>query len=122
MLRHDNRQVRRGPPRGLLGRERRAPPGAGRKRLVRHARAAEQPEVDASFTDFTLPKFQCDDSLVRVQKKGELLLTTSNDWPYSYLGHQDRRVHRHRRGYHCNGCADAEVGQDHRQAPCHSTG
>lgn len=53
--------------------------------LVRAAQAAEQPRIDASFKDFTLPKFQCDESLVRVQKKGELILTTSNDWPYSYL-------------------------------------
>lgn len=52
--------------------------------LIGTARAAE-PEVDTSFKDFTLPKFQCDDSLVNVQKKGELILTTSNDWPYSYL-------------------------------------
>lgn len=47
--------------------------------------AAEQPRTDQSFKDFTLPKFQCDESLVNVQKKGELILTTSNDWPYSYL-------------------------------------
>ena len=52
--------------------------------LIGTAHAAE-PEVDTSFKDFTLPKFQCDDSLVNVQKKGELILTTSNDWPYSYL-------------------------------------
>ncbi|HEX5325589.1 MAG TPA: ABC transporter substrate-binding protein, partial [Acetobacteraceae bacterium] len=53
--------------------------------VPRTVRAAEQPQIDASFKDFTLPKFDCDDSLVRVQKKGELILTTSNDWPYSYL-------------------------------------
>lgn len=53
--------------------------------LARTAAAAEQPPVDTSFKDFTLPKFECDNSLLRVQKKGELILTTSNDWPYSYL-------------------------------------
>ena len=49
------------------------------------AAAATQPAIDTSFKDFTLPRFNCDDSLVRVQKKGELILTTSNDWPYSFL-------------------------------------
>ncbi|MGI8771613.1 MAG: ABC transporter substrate-binding protein [Acidobacteriaceae bacterium] len=53
--------------------------------LARAALAAEQPRIDTTFKDFTLPKFACDESLVRVQKKGELVLTTSNDWPYSYL-------------------------------------
>lgn len=53
--------------------------------MATKAFAAEQPAVDSGFKDFTLPQFQCDDSLVRVQKKGELVLTTSNDWPYSYL-------------------------------------
>lgn len=53
--------------------------------MARTAFAASPPAVDASFKDFTLPKFQCDDSLVKVQKRGELILTTSNDWPYSYL-------------------------------------
>jgi polar amino acid transport system substrate-binding protein len=53
--------------------------------LARVARAAEEPRIDPSFKDFTLPKMQADESLVRVQKKGELVLTTSNDWPYSYL-------------------------------------
>ncbi len=52
---------------------------------VASAFAAEQPVVDSTFKDFTLSQFQCDDSLIRVQKKGELVLTTSNDWPYSYL-------------------------------------
>lgn len=53
--------------------------------MARTAHAAEQPVIDTSFKNFTLPKFECDDSLVKVQKKGELILTTSNDWPYSYL-------------------------------------
>jgi len=51
----------------------------------RMAVAAAAPEIDTSFKDFTLPKFQCDDSLVKVQQKGELIVCTSNDWPYSYL-------------------------------------
>ena len=49
------------------------------------AQAAETPQISGRFKDFALPKVNCDDSLVRVQKKGELILTTSNDWPYSYL-------------------------------------
>lgn len=53
--------------------------------LARPALAAAEPAIDTSFKDFTLPKFNCDDSLVKVQNKGELILTTSNDWPYSYL-------------------------------------
>lgn len=47
--------------------------------------AAATPTISSSFKDFTLPKFQADDSLVKVQQKGELNLCTSNDWPYSYL-------------------------------------
>lgn len=34
---------------------------------------------------FALSKFEGDTSLARVQKKGELVIGTSNDWPYSYL-------------------------------------
>ncbi len=49
------------------------------------ARAADAPKIDTSFKDFTLPKFDCDDSLVKVQKKGQLIVGTSNDWPYSFL-------------------------------------
>ena len=37
------------------------------------------------FDGFVLSKFEADNSLVRVQKKGELVIGTSNDWPYSYL-------------------------------------
>lgn len=51
----------------------------------RIAVAAAAPEIDTSFKDFTLPKFQADDSLVKVQQKGEFVVCTSNDWPYSYL-------------------------------------
>lgn len=47
--------------------------------------AAAAPEIDSSFKDFTLPKFQCDDSLVKIQQRGDIRLCTSNDWPYSYL-------------------------------------
>ncbi|OJY66640.1 MAG: hypothetical protein BGP12_09180 [Rhodospirillales bacterium 70-18] len=53
--------------------------------FARNAAAAETPQIDTSFKDFTFPKFNCDDSLVKVQHKGELVVTTSNDWPYSYL-------------------------------------
>ncbi|MGH7121602.1 MAG: hypothetical protein ACREFP_21870, partial [Acetobacteraceae bacterium] len=38
--------------------------------IAHPAAAAEQPAIDASFKDFTLPKFQCDDSLIKVQKRG----------------------------------------------------
>jgi polar amino acid transport system substrate-binding protein len=34
---------------------------------------------------FVLSKFEGDGSLTRVQKKGELVIGSSNDWPYSYL-------------------------------------
>ncbi len=51
----------------------------------RLAAAAAALDIDTSFKDFTLPKFQADDSLVKVQQKGQLIVTTSNDWPYSYL-------------------------------------
>lgn len=47
--------------------------------------AAAAPEIDTSFKDFTLPQFQCEDSLVKIQQRGDLRLCTSNDWPYSYL-------------------------------------
>ncbi len=54
--------------------------------MTPHARAvAAEPMIDTSFKDFTLPKFTCDDSLVKVQQRGELIISTSNDWPYSYL-------------------------------------
>ena len=47
--------------------------------------AAAAPVLDTSFKDFTIPKFEADDSLVKLQQKGEIQLCTSNDWPYSYL-------------------------------------
>ena len=43
------------------------------------------PAVDPAFTDFSLIKINSDDdSLTRIQKKG-LVVSTSNDWPYSFL-------------------------------------
>jgi polar amino acid transport system substrate-binding protein len=47
--------------------------------------SAAEPTVNASYKDFTLPKFNADDSLVKLQQKGEIQICTSNDWPYSYL-------------------------------------
>ena len=50
------------------------------------ARANDQPPVDESFADFTLPKINGnDDSLEKVLKKGSLVGGTSSDWPYSYI-------------------------------------
>ncbi len=50
------------------------------------ARAADQPPVDASFADFTLPKINGgDDSLAKVLKKGVLVAGISQDWPYSFI-------------------------------------
>jgi polar amino acid transport system substrate-binding protein len=46
---------------------------------------AAEPDIDTSFKDFTLPKMQADDSLIKVQQKGQLEICTSNDWPYSYI-------------------------------------
>lgn len=48
------------------------------------ARAAV-PAFAAGFEGFALSRYDADDSLIRIQKKGELILGTSNDWPYSYL-------------------------------------
>ncbi len=53
---------------------------------------AAEPTINTSFKDFTLPKFQADDSLVKIQKKGELQLCTSNDWPYSYLDDKTKKL------------------------------
>jgi len=47
--------------------------------------AASDPTYDARIADFTLPKFSCDDSLVKIQEKNELVLCTSNDWPYAFV-------------------------------------
>jgi ABC-type amino acid transport substrate-binding protein len=46
--------------------------------------AATQPQIDTSFKDFVLSKLPCDDSLVKMQTKGELVVGTSDDWPYSF--------------------------------------
>ena len=53
---------------------------------ARTARAAEPPAIDTSYADFTWPKINsADDSLTKIQKKGALVVGTSNDWPYSFL-------------------------------------
>src|SRR5271156_1038179 len=54
---------------------------------ARPARATSvaPPPVDAGFADFSLIKINSDDdSLSRIQQKG-LVVSTSNDWPYSFL-------------------------------------
>jgi polar amino acid transport system substrate-binding protein len=47
-------------------------------------KAATEPQVDTSFKDFVLSKLPCDDSLVKLQEKGEIVVGTSDDWPYSF--------------------------------------
>jgi len=47
-------------------------------------RAATDPQIDTSFKDFVLSKLPCDDSLVKLQSKGEVVVGTSDDWPYSF--------------------------------------
>jgi polar amino acid transport system substrate-binding protein len=47
-------------------------------------KAATDPQFDTSFKDFVLSKLPCDDSLVKLQTKGELVVGTSDDWPYSF--------------------------------------
>jgi polar amino acid transport system substrate-binding protein len=48
--------------------------------------AGDPPAIDTSFADFVLPKINSDDdSLLKVQKKGVLVVGTSDDWPYSFL-------------------------------------
>lgn len=46
--------------------------------------AAAMPPVDTSFKDFVLSNIGCDDSLLKLQQKGELVVGTSDDWPYSF--------------------------------------
>jgi len=46
--------------------------------------AVAVPPVDASFKDFVLSNIGCDDSLLKMQQKGELVVGTSDDWPYSF--------------------------------------
>ncbi len=52
-----------------------------------NATAVAPPPVDsAGFPDFSLIKMNSDDdSLAKIQKKGTLVVGTSNDWPYSFL-------------------------------------
>jgi polar amino acid transport system substrate-binding protein len=50
------------------------------------ARAAEAVAIDTSFSDFSVPEINGgDDSLTKIQKKGVIVVGTSNDWPYSFL-------------------------------------
>jgi polar amino acid transport system substrate-binding protein len=54
--------------------------------VAREAWAVDAPAIDTSFADFTWPKINgSDDSLLKIQKKGVLVVGTSNDWPYSFL-------------------------------------
>ena len=53
---------------------------------ARRAAAAEAIAVDSSFADFSVPPINGgDDSLTKIQKKGVIVIGTSNDWPYSFL-------------------------------------
>src|SRR5437016_7376618 len=48
--------------------------------------AGEPPAIDSSYADFVLPKINGDDdSLVKIQKKGVIVVGISDDWPYSFL-------------------------------------
>jgi len=84
-------------------------PGLGRRGLLRSgaaggaatllaavattpATAAAPVEIDTDFADFVMPKFSCDDSLSKIQKKGVLVAGTSNDWPYSFLDPKNNNV------------------------------
>lgn len=48
------------------------------------AAAPAVPPVDTSYKDFVLSNIGCDDSLAKMQAKGELVVGTSDDWPYSF--------------------------------------
>lgn len=52
--------------------------------FMKNAQAA-LPAFDASYPGFALADIIGDDSLERIQRKGEIIVCTSNDWPYSYL-------------------------------------
>jgi len=47
-------------------------------------KAAAEPQIDTSYKDFVISKLPCDDSLAKIQQKGELVVGTSDDWPYSF--------------------------------------
>jgi polar amino acid transport system substrate-binding protein len=47
-------------------------------------KAAAEPQIDTSYKDFVISKLPCDDSLVKIQTKGEIVVGTSDDWPYSF--------------------------------------
>jgi len=48
------------------------------------AKSAAEPQIDTSYKGFVISKLPCDDSLVKIQTKGELVVGTSDDWPYSF--------------------------------------
>ncbi len=53
---------------------------------AKRAGAAEPVAIDTSFADFSVPAINgSDDSLTKIQKKGVIVVGTSNDWPYSFL-------------------------------------
>jgi polar amino acid transport system substrate-binding protein len=52
--------------------------------FVGHANAAT-PDSSSAFEGFSISPSVGDGSLDRIRKKGELVIGTSNDWPYSYL-------------------------------------
>ena len=56
---------------------------------TRRAAAGEPIAVDPSYPDFVVPAINGgDDSLTKIQKKGVIVVGTSNDWPYSFLDPQ----------------------------------
>ena len=48
--------------------------------------AAATPHFDESFKDFAISAFDAEDSIVRVQKCGELVISTSMDCRFSIIG------------------------------------
>ena len=49
-------------------------------------RAEAQVAIDTDYADFAMPKINgSDDSLTKIQKKGTIVVGTSDDWPYSFL-------------------------------------
>src|SRR6266849_3663924 len=59
---------------------------AGAAAPSRAIAAGDPPAIDSSFADFVLPKIAGDDdSLIKIQKKGVIVVGISDDWPYSFL-------------------------------------
>ena len=59
---------------------------AGTAAPGRAVAAGDPPAIDSSYADFVLPKIAGDDdSLVKIQKKGVIVVGISDDWPYSFL-------------------------------------